>query len=96
MKPKFLKLRNFKSIGSEAQVIELAPITLLFGPNSAGKSTVLQSLIYLREVLISGNYDPDKTTLGGEWLDLGGFRNLDPWAKLSGRRYRDIHRLRAG
>lgn len=76
MKPKFIKLRNFKSIGGAAQTIELAPITLLFGPNSAGKSTVLQALIYLREILVHRNYDPDRTTLGGDWLDLGGFRNL--------------------
>ncbi len=76
MKPTRLKLRNFKAIGNQAQSIELAPITLLFGPNSAGKSTVLQSLIYLREVLVHGNYDPDTTMLGGDWLDLGGFRNL--------------------
>ncbi len=76
MRPTFLKLRNFKSIGAEAQTIDLAPITLLFGPNSAGKSSVLQSLIYLREVLVDRNYDADTTQLGGEWLDLGGFRNL--------------------
>lgn len=76
MKPKFIKLRNFKSIGAEAQTIELAPITLLFGQNSAGKSTVLQSLIYLREIVVNQNYDPDKTSLGGDWLDLGGFQNL--------------------
>jgi hypothetical protein len=76
MKPKFIKLRNFKSIGSDAQTIELAPITLLFGQNSAGKSTVLQSLIYLREILVHQNYNPDKTSLGGDWLDLGGFQNL--------------------
>ncbi len=76
MNPKFLSLRNFKSIGNNPQKIELAPITLLFGPNSAGKSTVLQSLIYLREALIQKNYDPDKTDVGGEWLDLGGFANL--------------------
>lgn len=76
MKPKTLTLRNFKSIGSVAQTVDLAPITLLFGPNSSGKSTVLQSLIYLREILVHRNYDPDRTTLGGDWLDLGGFRNL--------------------
>ena len=76
MKPKYLKIRNFKSIGDEVQTIELAPITLLFGPNSAGKSTVLQALIYLREVLLNNNLDPDKTELGGDWLDLGGFQNL--------------------
>jgi predicted ATPase len=76
LKPTLLRLRNFKTIGNEAQAIELAPVTRLFGPNSAGKSTVLQSLIYLRELLVHGNYDRDATTLGGDWLDLGSSRNL--------------------
>jgi len=71
-----IKLKNFKSIGKDAQGIDLAPITLLFGPNSAGKSTLLQSLIYLREIICKGNLNPDQTELGGDWLDLGGFENL--------------------
>ncbi len=73
---KSLRLSNFKSIGAETQTIEFAPITLLFGPNSAGKSTVLQALIFAREVILRGNMDPDSTELGGDWLDLGGFENL--------------------
>ncbi len=76
MKPKYLSLTNFKSIGSKPQRIELAPITLLFGPNSAGKSTLIQALIYLNEILLHRNYDPDRTSTGGDWLDLGGFRNM--------------------
>jgi hypothetical protein len=47
------------------QVIDLKPITLLFGPNSAGKSTILQSLHYLREILERRNADPDQTIAGG-------------------------------
>ncbi len=35
-----IDIENFKGVGPR-QTIELAPITLLFGPNSAGKSTVL-------------------------------------------------------
>ena len=31
-----IELENFKSIGAR-QTIDLQPITLLFGPNSAGK-----------------------------------------------------------
>lgn len=69
-----LEITNFKGIGTK-QVIELAPITLLFGPNSAGKSTILQSLHYVREVLARGNPDPDQTIAGG-LIDLGGFANL--------------------
>lgn len=71
-----LRLANFKSIGPEVQEIDFAPITLLFGPNSVGKSTVLQSLVFAREVILHGNLDPDTTDLGGNWLDLGGFQNL--------------------
>ena len=49
-------------------------MTLLFGPNSAGKSTILQALHYLREILERGNIDPDVTIAGG-LIDLGGFRD---------------------
>jgi len=76
MKITSLTLQNFKAIGPEPQRIHFAPITLLFGPNSAGKSTILQALVYLREILIHRNLDPDVTELGGDWLDLGGFENL--------------------
>lgn len=69
-----IELENFKGIGT-TQLIELKPITLLFGPNSAGKSTILQSLHYLREILERGNVDPDQTIAGG-LIDLGGFATL--------------------
>ena len=69
-----IEVQNFKGIGSR-QTIELQPITLLFGQNSAGKSTILQALHYLREILERGNIDPDVTVTGG-LTDLGGFATL--------------------
>src|SRR5438874_13054301 len=69
-----IEIENFKSV-AERQAIELKPITLLFGPNSAGKSTILQALHYLREILERQNIDPDLTIAGG-LIDLGGFATL--------------------
>lgn len=69
-----IEIENFKGIGSR-QKIDLRPITLLFGPNSAGKSTILQALHYLREIFERGNIDPDRTIAGG-LIDLGGFATL--------------------
>lgn len=69
-----IEIENFKGIGVR-QKINLRPITLLFGPNGAGRSTILQALHYLREILERGNVDPDRTIAGG-LIDLGGFATL--------------------
>jgi hypothetical protein len=69
-----IEIENFKGVGA-AQRIQLRPITLLFGPNSAGKSTLLQALHYMREILERQNIDPDLTIAGG-LTDLGGFATL--------------------
>ena len=74
MRLKKVEIENFKGIGKR-QSIDLRPITLLFGPNSAGKSTVLQALHYAREILERLNPDPDHTIAGG-LIDLGGFKAL--------------------
>lgn len=69
-------LRNFKGIGEHAVKVPMRPITLLFGPNSAGKSTVLQAMQYAREILKRNNVNPDRTMAGGDAIDLGGFEGL--------------------
>lgn len=70
-----VEIENFKGVGRPMRV-ELRPITLLFGNNSAGKSTVLQALCYAHEVLNHDNVDAHTTELGGDRIDLGGFRNF--------------------
>jgi predicted ATPase len=68
-----ITIENFKGIKSPVK-IELRPITLLFGPNSAGKSTIVQALHYAREIFARGNLNPDKTIAGGKSVNLGGLR----------------------
>jgi len=70
-----IAIRNFKGFSEEVR-IDLRPITLLFGANSAGKSSVFQALQYVREILERQNVNADRTLQGGEAVDLGGFLNL--------------------
>lgn len=70
-----LTIENFKAVRSACRV-EFKPITLLFGPNSAGKSTILQAMQFMRELLERRNVDTDHTIGGGDSVDLGGFRNF--------------------
>lgn len=74
MKITKLSLTNFRSF-KETQTIEFAPLTLLFGPNSVGKSTVLMALFYVQQILEKGQCDPDVIeALNDKYV--GGFKNL--------------------
>jgi len=69
-----LALTNFRSF-KEKQTIEFAPVTLLFGPNSVGKSTVLMALFYIQQILSKGQCDPQYIDALGKKF-VGGFKNL--------------------
>jgi hypothetical protein len=69
-----ITIKNFKGFSEEIH-IQVRPITLLFGANSAGKSSVLHALHLVREVLERGNPNVDRTLQGGDTIDLGGFLN---------------------
>ncbi len=71
-----LELENFKAFGKRAR-IPFAPITLIFGENSAGKSTILQALYLLKQTLESrdtGTLLLPRTENG--IVDLGGFQEM--------------------
>jgi ABC-type ATPase involved in cell division len=78
-----LRLGNFKAF-AEAQRLPIRPLTLVFGPNSAGKSTLLHALALAHHALETGDLDAKTTNLGGSAIDLGGFRQYvhgrDPFA----------------
>lgn len=70
-----ISIENFKCFGERVE-IPIRPLTLLFGANSAGKSTIIQAIHYAREILERQNLDADKTVSGGDFINLGGFKNF--------------------
>ena len=68
-----LRIANFKAF-AVSQRVPLRPITLIFGANSAGKSSVLHALALAHHAIETGDLDTQRTQVGGEAIDLGGFR----------------------
>jgi ABC-type cobalamin/Fe3+-siderophores transport system ATPase subunit len=70
-----LKLGNFKSWRDLE--IDLAPITLLFGTNSSGKTSILQSiLLIVQTIRHPSTWDMQSINFGGnpnDYVDFGGF-----------------------
>ncbi len=70
-----ITIENFKGIKDKVK-IDFKPITLLFGPNSAGKSTIIQALHYLKQIFVNKNPDADVSFAYDGNIRFGGFKNL--------------------
>lgn len=70
-----LRIKNFKGIEGPIE-IPIKPVTLLYGVNSAGKSSVLHSMHFMRGVLENYDLDPKGSPYAADDIDLGGFLNL--------------------
>jgi predicted ATPase len=69
-----ISLENFKSF-KQLNDLHIKPITILCGTNSCGKSSILQSLLLLKQTLESQN--PNQTLLlNGRFVRLGVFENI--------------------
>jgi len=67
---------NFKSFGERVQTFSQKPLTLIYGPNSIGKSSLLHFMLYAEYIKNTGNVDLEKTDFAGDSIDLGGFANF--------------------
>ena len=65
---------NFKSVDTEI-ALEMAPITILVGPNSSGKSTILQSLLLVSQTL-AHKVGSRSVILNGTLTHLGQFDDI--------------------
>ncbi len=70
-----LKIERFKCF--QNQTIQFRNLTLLVGGNATGKSTVVQSLLLLRQAYLSGKLAEGELPLSGDFVTIGTAR--DAW-----------------
>lgn len=75
-----LGLRNFKAFGDEMQRAPLAPITLIYGPNSGGKSSIIQALLLLKQSFEANRARRQLTPL--QLVTNGSLANLGTYASM--------------
>ena len=68
-----MNIGGFKAFGA-TQRVPIRPLTLIYGANSAGKSSILHALALAHHALETGELDAYRTKIGGESIDLGGFK----------------------
>src|SRR3989304_6027831 len=68
-------IENFKCFG-KMQRIPLKPITLLYGPNSSGKSSLLQALLLFKQTLEESGDKAIVLLPKGNMVDLGGYHEF--------------------
>ena len=69
------RLTNFKAFG-ETVTIPIRPLTLIFGANSSGKSSIFQSLLLLKQTLEEAKNPATALLPKGSLVDLGTYRDF--------------------
>jgi AAA15 family ATPase/GTPase len=73
---KTIGFSNFKAFGEEVQAFDRKPITLIYGPNSIGKSSLIHALAYLQYIKQTGKANLIETSAMGDKISLGGFNHF--------------------
>jgi len=71
-----IRLENFKGFGPGSPWIELRDLTLLLGPNSSGKSTIVQALLMVAQTWEKGLSGIGRLVSTGDHVDLGTFGSI--------------------
>ncbi|MFH0931412.1 MAG: DUF3696 domain-containing protein [Candidatus Zixiibacteriota bacterium] len=66
-----LRIKNFKCL-QDTNELEIRPLTLLVGPNSSGKSSLLQMLLMLRQTIDSTDINIPLAANNG-WVQMGAY-----------------------
>ncbi len=70
-----LLVGNFKAF-KQTQRIPIRPITLIYGKNNSGKSSIIQSLLYAESVRRNGDLNPISIEKNGVMVMDGGYDRL--------------------
>jgi len=76
MKLESFGISNFKAFGASIQKLPMKPLTLVFGPNSAGKSSLIQGLLWTLHLAKGGDFESRVSESASGSVDLGSFRTL--------------------
>ena len=69
-------LENFQGFAA-GQEISLKPLTLIFGPNSSGKSSILRAIRFAQQSLNENRFERSTNFIGaGSYVDLGSFMTI--------------------
>lgn len=69
-----IRIRNFKCL-RDTGVLKIRPLTILIGPNSSGKSSLIQFLLMIRQTLASRDYE-SPLIFNGPCIQLESYRNI--------------------
>ncbi|MFP3868509.1 MAG: DUF3696 domain-containing protein [Desulfobacteraceae bacterium] len=69
------QLTNFKAFG-DTQTLPIRPLTLIFGPNSSGKSSIFQSVLMLKQTIEQGESSQTRLLFKGNLVDLGSYKEF--------------------
>ncbi len=70
-----IEVSNFKAF-SKKQKVKLKPITIIYGENSAGKSSLIQSLLLMRQTIDEMSIDDTALITKGKLIDLGNYNEM--------------------
>ena len=68
-----ISFNNFKPFGKNIQKFSKKPLTLIYSPNSVGKSSFIHLSAYIRYIFETKSFDLKETDLFGDNIDLGGY-----------------------
>lgn len=71
---KSIELENYKCF-KDKTIVDIAPLTVLCGVNSSGKSSILKSLLMMKQTADS-KFQDFSLAFSGDWVDCGNFDSV--------------------